>query len=207
MGIYSKTIFPVLLEMSMSKPSLAKLRKQLLSEVNGKILEVGFGTGENLKYYPEHVQKITVIDINDELGKKAKEKILESVIDVDYQKVSADQLPFDNNSFDCIVSTFTFCSILNIEKAVAEYYRVLKSGGKLFFLEHGKSSDKKVCFFQNLINPIFKRVACDINRDIEAIIKTQEFKMLTMKKFYHQNTMKITGFLYMGVCQKLQAHK
>lgn len=207
MGIYSKIIFPFLLGRSMSKPSLAKLRKQLLSEVNGKILEVGFGTGENLKYYPGHVQKITVIDINDELGKKAKEKILESAIDVDYQKVSAEQLPFDNSSFDCIVSTFTFCSILNIEKAVAEYFRVLKPGGKLFFLEHGKSTDKKVSFFQNLINPIFKRIACDINRDIESIIKTQNFKTLTMKKFYHENTMKIVWFLYMGVCQKSRVHK
>ncbi len=202
MNIYSKIIYPVLLERAMSKSSLARLRRELLSDVKEEILEVGFGTGLNLRHYPAHVKKITVIDINEELGKKAKEKILQSSIDVDYKKISADELPFENNKFDSIVSTFTFCSIADVEKALAEFYRVLKPGGRLFFLEHGRSSDRKVSFFQDLINPIFKRASCNLNRDMEAIIKTQDFKILTVKKFYQEDAVKVVGLLYMGICQK-----
>lgn len=124
------------------------------------------------------------------------------MIQVDYKKVSVEQLPFEDNSFDCIVSTFTFCSISDIEKAIREFYRVLKPGGKLFFLEHGKSKDNQIYLLQILINPIFKRLACNIDRDIEGIINTQKFRILTIKKFYQKDMMKIYGYLYMGICEK-----
>ncbi|HOA81300.1 MAG TPA: class I SAM-dependent methyltransferase [Defluviitaleaceae bacterium] len=203
MSIYSKFIYPFLLERAMTKPSLARIRKELLSNVKGDILEIGFGTGLNLKYYPSHIKEITVIDINDELGKKAQSRINKSSIKVNYKKISADKLPFNNNSFDTIISTFTFCSILDIEKALAELHRVLKPDGKVYFLEHGKSNDKRICFLQNLINPIFKKASCSLNRDIEAIIKNQKYEIIKMNKFYQEDAAKIVGFLYMGLCKKV----
>lgn len=202
MGVYSKIIYPKLLERSMTKSSLMGLRKKLLSEVKGEILEVGFGTGLNLSCYPEHVSKITVIDVNEVLGEKAMERIKEHSITVDYRKISAEKLPFSAECFDSVVSTFTFCSIPDIKSALSEFYRVLKPGGRLFFLEHGLSSDKQIRFFQNLINPIFKAASCSLNRDMKAIVESSNFEIKKLEQFYQEDAIKVLGYLYMGVAEK-----
>jgi ubiquinone/menaquinone biosynthesis C-methylase UbiE len=202
MGVYSKVIYPKLLERSMSKPSIMKLRKKLLSEVNGEILEVGFGTGLNLGCYPDHIKKITVIDVNDVLGEKARKRIDQYSISVDYRHISAEKLPFEDNCFDSVVSTFTFCSIPDIQSALSEFYRVLKPGGRLFFLEHGISSDKSISFFQNLINPIFKVASCSLNRDMKAIIDASSFNTVKLEQFYQEDAIKVLGYLYMGIAVK-----
>ena len=202
MGIYSKLIYPKLLERAMSKPSIMILRKKLLLDIKGEILEVGFGTGINLRFYPNNVTKITAIDVNEILEEKSKKRVEEQLISVNYMRVGAEKLPFDDNSFDSVVSTFTFCSISDIEGALSEFYRVLKPGGRLFFLEHGLSPDKQVSFFQNLLNPIFKAVSCSINRDIKAIIKSKSFETITFEEFYMDYAIKLLWFLYMGVVKK-----
>lgn len=202
MGVYSKVIYPRLLERSMSKPSIMKLRKKLLSEVKGEILEVGFGTGLNLGCYPEYVKKITVIDVNEVLGEKARKRIEEQFIRVDYRKISAEKLPFEDNCFDSVVSTFTFCSIPDIESALSEFYRVLKPEGRLFFLEHGISIDKPISFFQNLINPIFKAASCSLDRDMKAIVGATSFEIVKLEQFYQEDAIKVLGYLYMGIAEK-----
>lgn len=202
MDIYSKFIYPALLERSMTKQSIMNLRKELLSEVNEEVLEIGFGTGLNLDKYPNHISKITVIDTNEVFGNKAKERIDKSSIQVDFKYLSAEKLPFEDGSFDSIVSTFTLCSIPDIKSAISEFYRVLKPKGKLFFLEHGKSPDKKVRFFQNLINPFFKAASCSLTRDIKALIEGEGFDIIKINGFYQEDAMKILGYLYMGVGQK-----
>ncbi|MCB2290162.1 class I SAM-dependent methyltransferase [Clostridium sp. CS001] len=121
---------------------------------------------------------------------------------VDYRHISAEKLPFNDNCFDIVVSTFTFSSIPDIESALSEFYRVLKPGGRLFFLEYGISTDKPISYIQNLINPLFKEASCSLIRDMKAIVETTNFEVIKLEQFYQEDAIKILGFLYMGVVQK-----
>ena len=127
-----KYIFPHILEYVMSSSILVDCRKDTLSEVKGEILEIGFGTGMNLLYYPAHVRKITGVDININVHSKAEKRLKSSPIKVDYYTLNAAYLPFSDHTFDTVVSTFTLCSITDIHRAFSEIVRVLKPNGRFF---------------------------------------------------------------------------
>ena len=139
MGLYSRYIFPRLMHRSMSNPQLAEERRAALSEVRGDVLEIGFGTGLNLPYYPADVRRITAVDRNESTFRLAGEQIAASPIAVDWLPESSEQLSMSDASIDSVVSTFTLCSIKNVGLALAEVRRVLRRGGRYFFLEHGLS--------------------------------------------------------------------
>ena len=109
MGLYAKYIFPHILEYVMSSSILVDCRKETLLDVKGEILEIGFGTGMNLLYYPAHVRKITGVDININVHSKAEKRLKSSPIKVDYYPINAESLPFPDRTFDTVVSTFTRC--------------------------------------------------------------------------------------------------
>ena len=119
----------------MSSSILVDCRKDTLLEVTGEILEIGFGTGMNLLYYPEHVCRITGVDVNNNMHSMAEKRLKSSPIKVDYHTVSAELLPFPSQTFDTVVSTFTLCSIKDIHRALLEIVRVLKPNGR-FFLQN-----------------------------------------------------------------------
>jgi ubiquinone/menaquinone biosynthesis C-methylase UbiE len=118
-----------MIERILSIPSVTKYRKEILSEVKGNILEIGFGTDLNLPCYSKDVREITVLDTNEEMSSLAKKRIQQSQINVRFKLLSAEVLPFEDEPFDTIVSTFTFCSIENIDSAMNEFYRILKPDG------------------------------------------------------------------------------
>jgi len=174
MGMYKKYIFPFLLELGMSRPVLERHRRDVLAEVDGEILEIGFGTGINLSFYPEHVRRITIVESNIGMNSKANKRIKSSPIEVDIHTLSADSLPYPDNTFDCVVSTYTLCSIENVNKTLSEIKRVLKPGGRFLFLEHGQSPDKRVQKWQNRFNSLNKALAdgCNLNRNIKKTIES-----------------------------------
>ena len=118
----------------MSSSILVDCRKDTLSEVKGEILEIGFGTGMNLLYYPAHVRRITGVDININMHSKAEKRLKSSAIKVDYHTLNAESLPFSDHTFDTVVSTFTLCSINDIHRALSEIARVLRLNGRFFLL-------------------------------------------------------------------------
>jgi len=204
MGFYSRVIFPYLLDLSLSDPISTKYRKAILSEVAGEVLEIGFGTGLNLPHYPENITKITTIDPNQGMNRLARKRIENSRITVDNRLLSSDDLPFFDNSFDSIVSTWTLCSIAKIDRAISELYRVLKPLGKFYFIEHGLSQDPKIQVWQNRLNPIQKTIAdgCHLNRNIKKIVENR-FKILTIEEFYAEDIPKFLGYYYQGIATKL----
>lgn len=203
MGFYSQKILPYLLDLSLSDPILANYRQELLAGVKGEILEIGFGTGLNLPYYPEHVHKIVAIDANSGTRKLAQKRIQESSIVVDYQVLNGENLPMADNTFDSVVSTWTLCSIANVEQALKEIYRVLKPGGRFFFVEHGLSYEPKVQVWQNRLTPLQKVIAdgCHLNRNIRQIVENQ-FNTVSLEEFYAVKSPKIIGYLYKGIATK-----
>ena len=156
MGFYSQNILPYLLDWSLSDPNLAVHRQEILADVKGKVLEIGFGTALNLPHYPKHIETIITVDANPEMNKLAQKHIQSSDITVDCKILNGESLPMANNTFDSAVSSFTLCSIADVEQALAEVYRVMKPGGKFFFLEHGLSNESKIQIWQNRLTPIQK---------------------------------------------------
>jgi ubiquinone/menaquinone biosynthesis C-methylase UbiE len=203
MKLYSQVIFPWFMDRTMSDPVLSEYRQQVLAEVSGEILEIGFGTGLNLNYYPQNIQNITVIDRNEGMNKFAKGRIQSSPINVNFQILDAEKLPNLDNTFDSVVSTWTLCSIAKVEQAIAEIYRVLKPGGKFFFIEHGLSQEAKIQNWQNFLNPIQNLVGdgCNLNRNIKQLI-ANDFKNITTEEFYSPNLPKFIGYMYKGVAIK-----
>ena len=203
MGFYSQVILPQCLDWAMSDPTLAQYRDDVLAEVTGNVLEIGFGTGLNLSHYPQHLEKLTTIDANPGMNRIAKKRIQNSSIKVDHRVLNGESLPMADGSFDSVVSTWTLCSIAKVDRAIQEIHRVLKPGGKFYFIEHGLSDEPKVQVWQNRLTPIQKIIAdgCHFNRNIQQIIKKQ-FNNLTIEQFYAPKLPKIGGYMYKGVATK-----
>ncbi|MCT7972719.1 class I SAM-dependent methyltransferase [Laspinema olomoucense] len=203
MKFYSQVILPKLMDITMSDPRISQYREEVLSSVSGNVLEIGFGTGLNLPHYPETVQKLTTVDPNPGMNQLAQNRIESSNIDVEVRVISGENLPFPDESFDSVVSTWTLCSIAQVERALAEIHRVLKSTGKFFFLEHGLSEELKIQGWQNILTPLQKMVGdgCHLNRPIQSLVENQ-FQILELERFYAPKIPKTVGYFYKGVAVK-----
>lgn len=201
MRIYSEYLYPRIVNNILSNPQITMYRKDILANVSGNILEIGFGTGLNLPCYPSFVKNITAIDSNEGMNILAQRRAEQSGIKVNLKELNAEVMPFDNNFFDTVVSTFTFCSINDINNALKEIHRILKNNGKLIFLEHGLSPNPKIRKWQNLINPFYLKISegCNLNRDIKKIIENNNFKITQIEQFYCEDMLKISGYLYKGI--------
>jgi ubiquinone/menaquinone biosynthesis C-methylase UbiE len=204
MGIYSRYVFPRIMNMGMSCNEAVAYRKKVLSTVRGEILEIGFGTGLNLPYYPKEVKKIYTVEANSGMNSMAKNNIEKSSIEVDYHILDAQSLPFADQSFDTVVSTWTLCSIKHIDKALAQIYRVLKADGRFIFVEHGLSNEAHIQKWQHRLTPIQKVIAdgCHIDRDIEQLIRAAGFKFDQLTKEYAPGVPKVAGYFYYGIAYK-----
>lgn len=203
MGLYSEKILPRLIDWTMSGESFARYRRQLLADTHGQVLEIGFGTGLNLAYYPESVAKLTIVDPNPGMGELAARRVQESNLPVEKRILSGEALPMEDASFDCVVSTWTLCSIAEIHSALEEIYRVLKPGGKFFFIEHGRSPELGVQKWQDRLTPFQKVIAdgCHLNRPIQALVE-QHFSQVSVEQFYDPETPKVAGYMYRGTATK-----
>ncbi|PNW32135.1 UNVERIFIED_CONTAM: ubiquinone biosynthesis methyltransferase UbiE [Euhalothece sp. KZN 001] len=203
MKIYSQYIFPRLLDWTMASSTMSKYRKQLLQEVTGEVLEIGFGTGLNLAYYPEEITHLTTVDVNAGMNRLAKKRIKEASFPVSCNVLNGDTLPFADQCFDSVVSTWTLCSITNIDQALKQVYRVLKPEGKFFFIEHGLSDNPQVQVWQNRLTPLQKMIGdgCHLNRNMEALV-SRYFPQIQLEKFKLETEPEIIGYLYQGVATK-----
>jgi ubiquinone/menaquinone biosynthesis C-methylase UbiE len=177
---------------------------EALSEADGEILEIGFGTGLNLGHYPVHVRHLTAVDPGVGMTRIARRRIEGSHIDVDLRVQTAEELPFEGGRFDCVVSTWTLCSIREAGRAVSEIGRVLRSGGRYFFLEHGLGDHPGVRRWQRRLTPLQRRLAdgCRLDVDIEALIRKGPFREVQVERFLLESTPRIVGSMYRGVAVK-----
>jgi ubiquinone/menaquinone biosynthesis C-methylase UbiE len=133
----------------------------------------------------------------------AQKRIQESSLTVDHRVLNGESLPMPDHSFDSVVSTWTLCSIRHVEQAIAEVYRVLKPGGRFFFVEHGLSNDPSIQIWQRRLTPIQKVIAdgCHLDRNIHQLIQTA-FNAVTLTQFYSDALPKAIGYFYNGVATK-----
>lgn len=187
----------------MSGQELSRYRQSLLKSVAGEVLEIGFGTGLNVPYYGDGVTSVTAIDPNEGMAAIANPRIQTSTIQVNLQTARAEALPMAADSFDAVVCTWTLCSIPNIEQALAEVYRVLKPGGKFFFIEHGLSPESGVGTWQRRLTPLQRRVAdgCHLDRPMASLVRSV-FGQVAIDEFYATSLPKVIGYFYQGVATK-----
>ncbi len=200
MGWYGRVMFPRLLELAMSDPTYESYRRQLLTQVRGSILEIGFGTGLNLPCYPDFVREIAAIDVNPGMSPLAQRRIQNSGIRVNLQVLDAQHLPFGSQSFDTVVSTWTLCSIVNLSSALQEIRRVLKQDGCFLFLEHGLHPSPQVQTWQRRLDPIQKVLAdgCQLSRPMDRLIQAEGFEIDHLETFEAVKTPSFLGYFYQG---------
>jgi ubiquinone/menaquinone biosynthesis C-methylase UbiE len=205
MGFYSRYIFPILMNWTLGSARISAYREALLRDIHGEVLEIGFGTGLNLPHYPQTVERFHAMDPHPQMKKWAKKRLEQFPTRVSFHEASAEQLPFENQSFDAVVSTFTLCSIPEVESALGEVHRVLKTRGRFYFLEHGLAPELKIQKKQRRYTPLQKYLAegCHLDRDITGLIDHAGFKLVDLKKFYHPGFPRVAGFFYQGMAEKI----
>jgi SAM-dependent methyltransferase len=199
MGFYEDQILPRGINWTLCWPRFSKLRQQYLKDVGGKVLEVGFGTGLNLPHYTSRVTHLYALDPS-QLGRRLAEKRIRRVsFPVEFVELEDTRMALPDQSVDAVVSTWTLCTIPDPIFALQEIRRVLRQGGKFYFLEHGLSPDRGIARLQNLWNPIQKWCAggCHVNREIDRLILDSGFKILGYKRFYMKGP-KIFSYMYGG---------
>src|SRR3989338_9169784 len=202
MNFYNKYILPKLLNFVMGGKEMEKHRPDVVEQVSGVVVEIGFGSGLNLPYY-KNVSKLYALDPSQELYDLAEARIKSVSFPVEYIQASAEKIPMADNSVDFVVSTWSLCSIPNLQVALGEVYRVLKPNGKFVFIEHGKSAKSFVAKLQKLFTPMTKLFCggCHQDREIDRLIMKAGFEIENLQKFQEKSTPFI--FLYKGIsCKK-----
>lgn len=186
----------------MGRKALAEARRSCLGPARGRVLEVGFGSGRNLPYYPPAVKEVVGIDPSAVGATLARRRIQRAAFRVECLTVSAEQIDAPDGSFDTVVSTFTLCSIPDALTALQHMRRLLSPGGRLLFVEHGRAPDPSIRRWQDRLTPAHRALfgGCHLNRDIEQLVTAVGFEHLALDKSYAAGP-RLLSFFYRGTAR------
>jgi ubiquinone/menaquinone biosynthesis C-methylase UbiE len=199
-GFYEEQVLPRWLSVVMGTKELAEVRARRMLEVEGNVLEVGFGSGLNLPYYGAKVSKLYALDPSKVGLQLAKKRLGRVSFPVDLLPLPADgRITLDDASVDAVVTTWTLCTIPDPLAALREMHRVLRPGGRYYFVEHGLSPDPAVAKWQHRLDPIEMAIAggCHFTRPIDALVKESPLELETVENF-HLKGPKFATYLYFG---------
>ena len=202
MGLYQKFVLPRLIDVAMRNKEVAARRAELIPKASGAVLEIGIGSGLNLPFFPGTITRLAGVDPSAELLNMARPKLGGVSFPVELFCRSAEDLPFDDRSFDTAVLTWTLCSIPHPQRALAEIKRVLRPDGRLLFVEHGLSTDPKVQVWQHRLTPMWKCIGgrCHLNRKIDDLVRPAGFNIVELQTTYLAGPRPMT-FTYQGIAR------
>ena len=204
MGFYEDRILPRLLDFAMRQEQLGEYRRRAALQARGRVLEVGVGSGLNLALYGAGADQVVGLDPSPRLLEMAR-AALESTAghSIELVEGSAEAMPLDDASFDTVVTTWTLCSIPDVEAALREMRRVLKPDGRFLFVEHGRSPDPGVTRWQDRLTPAWKRIAggCHLNRPVRELVEQAGFRVEALRTGYAKGPRPMT-FMYEGVATR-----
>ena len=202
MSFYEQHILPHVIDFACGDKIIMQERAEVLGAAEGRVLEVGMGSGLNLRYYnPDKVDLVWGLEPSEGMRRKAQKNLAASPVRVEWLGLPGEEIPLEDNSADTVVLTFTLCTIPDWQQALSQMRRVLKPGGKLLFCEHGAAPDAGVLKWQNRINPLWKKLAggCHLNRPIPKYLADGGFRIDRIEADYLPKTPRIAGFRYRGV--------
>ena len=203
MGFYSDRILPALTDLSMRNKELRPYRERIVGAAEGRVLEIGVGSGRNLLLYPARVERVIGLDPSRQLLAMAREAARGTVRDIELLEGNAVAVPLERASIDTIVSTWSLCSIADAPRALGEMLRVLKPGGRFLFVEHGRAPDAGVRWWQDRLTPIWKRLGggCHLNRAIADLIGDAGFHIDSLNTGYMRGPNPM-AFMYEGSARR-----
>jgi ubiquinone/menaquinone biosynthesis C-methylase UbiE len=201
MGWYSDHVLPRIVNVLCDMKVAREQRQRVCEGLSGEVVEIGFGSGLNIPFYPPAVQRVAAVEPADVGWKLAEQRIGATMIPIERSGLDGQALPFPDDSFDTALSTWTMCTIPDVEAALRELRRVLKPGGELHFVEHGLAPDENVQRWQHRLNPLQQRVfgGCHLDRPIVDLVKGAGFEIKQLDTYYEQGSPKVLGANSLGV--------
>ena len=203
MGVYSDHVLPRVIDVACGMKTNHPHRERVCAGLEGEVVEIGFGSGLNVPFYPASVSRIAAVEPADIGWKLARKRLAATDVPVERAGLDGQSLPFPDNSFDNALSTWTMCTIPDLDAALAELRRVLRPGGRLHFVEHGLAPDEKVQRWQHRLEPIQKRLfgGCHLTRPIVDRLKGAGFEIEDLDVFYEDGAPKFLAADSLGVAR------
>jgi ubiquinone/menaquinone biosynthesis C-methylase UbiE len=203
MGFYGDRVLPHVINAVMDTKQTRTIRARVCGELEGDVVEIGFGTGHNLPYLSAAVTRLMAVEPSGVSVRLAGKRIEQSAVDVDIVGLDGQRIPIDDNSADAVLCTWSLCTIPDPVAAVREARRVLRPGGRFHFVEHGRAPDAGVRRWQDRLNGIQQRVAggCNLNRDIPAILEAGGLAVTRLATYYGVGEPKPYAAMYEGVAE------
>jgi ubiquinone/menaquinone biosynthesis C-methylase UbiE len=202
-NFYEREVLPRFIDVVLGGKEFKRLRARVVAPLEGEVLEVGFGSGPNVPFYPSTVTRVRAIDPATVGRKLAAKRLAASGVPVEFVGLDGEDLPVEDASVDHVLTTWTLCTIPDVDRALREMNRVLRPGGSVHFLEHGASPDPKVRRWQDRLDPLqgFLFGGCHLNREIDALIGGAGLEIRQLDNHYLRGP-KTLGYMYEGVATK-----
>jgi ubiquinone/menaquinone biosynthesis C-methylase UbiE len=205
-GLWDEQILPRVTDKLLGDAQVRKLRRKAVAGLQGTVVEIGFGSGLNVPLYPPEVEKVYAIEPSTVARRLASERVASSPVTVEFAGLDGQKLPLPSESVDAALSTFTLCTIPEVDLALMELYRVLKPGGQLHFLEHGLSDDPGVEKWQLRFNGVQQFVCggCNLDRPIDRLLEDSGFELGEVEHEFMPGPKAVRpwGYLYEGRATK-----
>ena len=192
MGIYGEHVLPRIVNLACGMKQNEPLRQRVCEGLEGDVVEIGFGSGLNVPFYPDRVKRVAAVEPADVGWKLAEKRVSAASVPVERSGLDGQSLPFPDNSYDTALSTWTLCTIPDVATALREVRRVLKPGGTLHFVEHGLAPDESVRRWQHRLEPVQKRVfgGCHLTRPVVQMLTGAGFTITELDEFYEDGAPK-----------------